>query len=351
VVVGLVAVVVVGAGATAVVVAEPFSTPKPSSAAQAASTATTAVAQRDLSSQTNVDGTLGYSGAFTIVNQGQGVLTALPAVGQVVSEGEVLYRISDKPVVLLYGSTPAYRALSSGATGADVEELNAALVALGYATSAQLSPTSDTFGSATVTALEKLQKKLGVDQTGTLALGEAVFLPSAIRVATVPATLGGQAGGPVLTATSTNRVINVALSAARQSQIKVGDAVVITLPDNSTTPGVVQSIGTVATAAQQGQAPTIPVVVTPTDPGATGAVDQAPVQISIVTATAKDALVVPVNALVALADGGYAVEVVSPDGTRRLEAVTLGLFDDAAGVVQITGTGVAAGQRVVVPST
>jgi multidrug efflux system membrane fusion protein len=105
----------------------------------------------------------------------------------------VLYRVNDSPVVLLYGSTPAYRTLSAGATGPDVAELNADLVALGYATSAQLSPTSASFGSATTTAVEKLQAALGVTQNGTLTLGQAVFEPTAVRVTTVSAQLGGSA--------------------------------------------------------------------------------------------------------------------------------------------------------------
>ena len=88
-----------------------------------------------------------------------------------------------------------------------------------------------------------------------------------------------------------------------------------------------------------------------TDPGATGTLDQAPVQVAITTDAAKDVLVVPVTALVALAGGGYAVEVVDPDGTHRLVAVSLGLFDDAQGLVQVSGSGLAAGQRVVVPSS
>ena len=86
-------------------------------------------------------------------------------------------------------------ALSAGATGADVAELNADLVALGYATAAQLSPTSSFFGSATATAVEKLQAALGVTQNGTLALGQAVFEPTAVRVTNLSAQLGGNSPG------------------------------------------------------------------------------------------------------------------------------------------------------------
>ena len=184
-----------------------------------------------------------------MINQARGTYTELPTVGQVISQGHVLYRVNDSPVVLLYGSTPAYRTLSAGATGPDVAELNADLVALGYATAAQLSPRSASFGSATTTAVEKLQAVLGVTQNGTLTLGQAVFEPTAVRVTTVSAQLGGsaQTGETVLQATSTTRQVQVALDASQQTSVAVGDKVSITLPNNQTTPGVVSSVGTVAT--------------------------------------------------------------------------------------------------------
>jgi hypothetical protein len=242
-------------------------------------------------------------------------------------------------------------------TGPDVQELNADLVALGYVTSAELSPTSDEFGYWTKVGVEKLQAALGVTQDGTLALGQAVFLPSAARVTAVSATLGaGAQPGPVLTASSTSRVVTVALDATQQAQVKVGDQVTITLPNGQTTPGVVSSVGTVATTPSGSggggsSTPTVTVEVTPTDSTATGSLDQAPVQVAITTASASNALVVPVNALLSLASGGYAVEEVSSAGVHHLVPVTLGLFDDADGMVQVSGSGLAAGQHVVVPST
>ena len=63
-----------------------------------------------------------------------------------------------------------------------------------------------------------------------------------------------------------------------------------------------------------------------------------------------DAYVVPVDALLALAGGGYALEVVGAHGVHHLEAVSLGLFDDADGLVQVSGAGLGAGQQVVVPA-
>jgi hypothetical protein len=314
-----------------------------------------------------------------VINQVQGTYTELPVLGQVISQGQVLYRVNDSPVVLLHGSTPAYRALSAGWTGADVAELNADLVALGYATSAQLSPTSANFGSATMTAVEKLQAALGMTQNGTLSLGQAVFEPTDVRVTTLSAPLGGstQSGQTVMQATSTTRQVRVALDASHQSEVAVGDTVTITLPNNRATPGVVSSMGTVATcpsssasgsgssssSATPGTAicpsastgnsvtPTITVDVTPSDPAATGTWDQAPVQVTVTTASVPSALVVPVTALLARSSGGYAVEVVVPQGTHQLVSVSLGLFDDAAGLVQVTGSKLAAGQEVVVPTT
>ncbi len=193
----------------------------------------------------------GAIGRFSVLGDqpGQRDIHRAARLGQVISQGQVLYRVNDSPVVLLYGSTPAYRTLSAGATGADVAELNADLVALGYATSAQLSPTSASFGSATTTALEKLQAALGVTQNGTLTLGQAVFEPTAVRVTTLSAPLGGsaQTGQTVMQATSTTRQVQVALDASQQTDVAVGDKVTITLPNNQTTPGVVSSVGTVAT--------------------------------------------------------------------------------------------------------
>lgn len=362
--------VIVGAAVTTSGATRPASaTPLP-----LASTAT--IKMGELSATVSVNGTLTYlaqsdGSPYLVINQSNGIYTELPAAGQVISQGQALYRVNDSPVVLLYGSTPAYRTLSAGDNGPDVAELNADLVQLGYATSDQLSPTSAVFGSPTTTALEKLQRALGVTQNGTLALGQAVFEPSAMRVMTLSAQLGSaaQANQTVMRATSTTRQVQVALDASQQINVAVGDKVTITLPNNRITPGVVSSVGTVASCpSSQGSGgansssvapgtdacssgnstPTIPVGITPSDPATTGTWDQAPVQVGITTATVPSALAVPVTALLAQSGGGYSVEVVGPGGISHLVAVSLGLFDDAAGLVQVTSPLLAAGQKVVV---
>jgi hypothetical protein len=320
------------------------------------------VSRQTLSERTQKNGTLGYAGSYSVVNQAPGVVTGLPAVGDVIDQGRILYWVSAAPVLLLRGSVPAYRTLSRGMSGPDVRQLNADLVALGRSTAGDLDPKSDTFGAATVRALKKLQDALGVDQTGVLTFGQVVFLPSAARITKLSAVLGGRAspGEVVLEASSTDRVVTIALDAAEQSTFKAGDPVTITLPDNATTPGVVASVSKVADkgsgdtgsgdTGSGGDTPTVTVTVTPTKPADTGNTDQATVTVSVVSRTVRDALTVPVNALLALAGGGYAVEV-EDRGARRLLAVTPGLFDDTAGRVQVTGDGLAAGQRVVVPAS
>lgn len=348
------AVVVVGLGVAASLF-EPFSSGgggQQGTANTAVPTGLYTVRRQDLTSQTQVSATLGYAGNYAIVNRVQGTLTALPSIGDVIAQGQVLYRVDGKPVALLYGPTPAYRDLSEGTAGADVAELNADLVALGYATSTEIPSGSDDFTASTGEGVERLQAALGETQSGTLSLGQAVFVPTAARVTSVPATLGGDAqpNQQVLSATSTTRQISIALSASEQSDLQVGDKVAITLPNNRTTPGVIASVGTVATTSPNGGPPTIVVLVNPTDPAATGSWDQAPVNVTITTGSVHNVLVVPVDSLLAQPRGGYAVEVVGAQGLRHLVPVTLGLFDDAEGLVQVSGTGLAVGQRVVVPA-
>jgi hypothetical protein len=351
-------------------------------AVQQTPTNTAQVERRTLSAMVSQGGILTYrarsdGSPYAVINQAQGTYTELPGLGRVISQGHVLYRVNDRPVLLLRGSTPAYRTLSAGVSGPDVAQLNADLVALDYATRAQLSPTSASFGSATTTAVEKLQAALGVARSGALALGEAVFEPTAVRVTSLSAQLGGrtQPGETVIQATSTARQVQIALAASQQTEVAVGNKVTITLPNSRTTPGVVSSVATVATcpsgsgsgrsgssAAAPGtdtcssngsgsSTPTIAVDVTFSDPAATGTWDQAPVQVGITSASVPNALVVPVTALLARSGGGYAVEVVGAGATSHLVPVSLGLFDDADGLVQVTGSGLAAGQEVVVPST
>jgi len=345
---------VLGAGAGAGV-AWPegaFRSPGSSGTAQGAPPpATWTVTRQDLSSQVPVNATLGYAGAYTVLGQGGGALTSLPSAGQVIRQGQVLYRVdNDSPVVLLYGSVPAWRALSEGLTGADVSQLNHDLVALGYASRSDISSLGwDYFSRETAFGVQRMESALGVSSPpGTLALGSVVFEPVALRVSHVLGTLGGPAGGPVLAATSGRHVVTIPLSTSQQPQVAVGDAVTVTLPDGASTPAKISSVGTVASGTA-GNA-TILVTVTLTHPSAAGRLDQAPVTVYITTGSVTSALVVPVTALQAQSSGGYAVEVAGPGSTRRLVPVKVGIVNDSSGLVQVTGA-LAPGEQVVVPAT
>jgi hypothetical protein len=321
---------------------------------QGAPPATAAVTRQDIAATTPLTATLGYAGSYPVRGQGGGTLTWLPSAGQVIRQGHALYKTDNgSPVVLLDGSVPAWRSLDEGVTGEDVSQLNHDLVALGDADSADISALGwDYFSWATAAGVAKLQSALGVSSpSGSLPLGSVVFEPEAIRVGQLTGSLGGPASGPVLAATSDRHVVTVPLDASQQGEVKAGDRVTVTLPDG-TTPGVVSSVGTVATTSQSGgnATTTIPVQVTLTDPQAAGTLDQAPVTVNITTATARGALVVPVTALVAQSPGRYVVEVVGPENTRRWVPVTPGIFDDASGLVQVTGA-LTPGQRVVVPAS
>jgi len=319
--------------------------------------ATQAVTRQDLAATRPETATLGYAGSYTVTGQGGGTLTWLPSAGRVIRQGQVLYKTGNgAPVVLLYGSVPAWRTLDEGITGQDVTQLNHDLVDLGYAGRADIVALGwDYYSWETAYGVQQIEEHLGVSfPPGSLSLGQVVFKPEALRVSQVTGSLGGPASGPVLTATSDRHVVTIPLDASEQSEVKAGDKVTVTLPDGATTPGVISSVGTVATTTSgPGQSPTttIPVQVKLTRPEAAGTLDQAPVTVNLTTgSTPGPVLAVPVTALVAQSPGGYDVEVAGPGDTRRWVPVRPGIFDDTSGLVQVTGA-LTPGLRVVVPAS
>jgi hypothetical protein len=205
-------------------------------------------------------------------------------------------------------------------------------------------------------------------------LGQVVFLPGPIRVATVTATEGAPlpSGTAILSATSTRPLVTVALDTALQQQVRRGDRVEVILPDGKTTRGTVATVNRVATqpstgsgqnsgqsegqggnsegsGSGSGQA-TVQVTIRLTNPRAAGGLDQAPVQVAITTQTAPGVLAVPINALLAQPGGGYAVQLVDGSTSRRV-AVRTGLFDETAGLVEVQGAGLTEGMKVQVPAS
>ena len=357
-----------------------------SSASSGYRTSTATVIRRSLTSQSVVDATLGKAGTWSVVvplsssssspagGAGPGTITWLPGVGKTVYQGQRIYAVSGTPVVVLYGNVPAYRDLSVGMTGADVRQLNTGLMKLGYATPAALGPRPgwNHYSAETAYAVGQLQARLGLPETGTLSLGEVAFLPGpALVTGWGTTTVVGSPATPgtvVLTASSTTPVVTIGLDAGQQSEVKAGAPVSITLPDGAITPGVVSQISRVASSPSSsgstggsanspggaaigsgaaGTGATITVLATLKHPTAAGRLNSAPVTVTITTGSVFNVLTVPVDALLAQTGGGYAVEVIGPGG-HHLVTVTPGLFDDAAGLVQVTGN-LASGQHVVMP--
>jgi multidrug efflux pump subunit AcrA (membrane-fusion protein) len=312
--------------------------------------------------------------------------TWLPQPGEVIRQDQPVYSVSDVPVPLLYGSVPPYRAFYSGMPdGTDVGELTGDLIALGFARGLTRS---DHYSPATAAAVERWQRKLGLPPTGEILLGEVVFEPGPIRVTSVMPSVGspvgsdssgaggggaagGGGGGAVLTATGTTPVATVELPVTQEYLVKAGNAVTVVLPDGTTTVGGhVKTVGAVATCGSgsgtggaggssadqspcssggSNSTPTVTVTITLDSTVAGATLDQAPVNVNITSQRADNVLAVPVNALLALAGGGFGVDVVTNGGAVRLTGVTTGLYSST--LVQVSGPGITAGTRVQVPSS
>jgi hypothetical protein len=308
-------------------------------------------ATADITRQTLVDkeshgGSLGFGDSAALATRLSGTVTALPAADTTIKRGGALYKVDNDPVVLLYGSLPAYRALSAGDEGADVTQFEKNLWALGY----RGFTVDDEYTSATADAVEDWQDDLGLDETGTVELGRIVYAGGPIRVASRSVDLGAtvQPGTELLTTTATGRVATVELDISDQRLAKKGTKVDVTLPDGKTVPGKITGVvTTVEEAENPGQADTTKIQVTVTFDKAPQGLDDAAVSVEFVSAQRENVLTVPVNALLALAEGGYGLQIV--DGTAtRVVAVETGLF--ASGRVEVTGDGLAEGQKVGIPT-
>jgi hypothetical protein len=332
----------------------------PKAAAQATAnaavpTSVATVVRTDVAQRQVVPGTLGYQGSFTVVNElPAGVLTWVPGTGQTIRSGHPLYKLANQTVTLWYGPVPAWRDIGPGVTpGPDVSELDANLNALGY----DAGPPGDTFTWATEAAIERWQQARGQLVTGTITLGQVVFLPEAIRVTAVSTQQGATAapGAQILSGSSTEPSVTVNLTPGGPA-VRPGDQVLVTLPNATTTlPGTVSTVGAVTTApgsggtqnggSQNGGTPSaaIPVVIRLS--GYPGSLDQAPVQVTLTEQKDNNVLAVPVTALLAQQGGGYAVRTASTP-VHRLIPVTTGLYDDQTGLIEVSGPGLTPGLQV-----
>jgi peptidoglycan hydrolase-like protein with peptidoglycan-binding domain len=350
-----------GAAASGAVVMVAVTGGAPAPAAPAAPPVTTARVERtNLVTTVLTEGTLGYAASRPVVNQLTGTYTQAPRPGQRVGAGGTLYSVDNLPVVLMTGRIPAWRPMLAGiGHGPDVAELERNLIALGYARGLLASP-RDVWTAATTAAVERWQQAAGLPVTGQVELGRVLFLPAPVR-AGAPALAPGDPAAPgqaPCQVTTATRVITVPLDPVNSPPVTLGERVRVLLPSGASSAGHITAIGPLAPSAAgtvgtpgaapggSGPAATTVLTIRPAHPRRTGTASGVPVQVSLTTHAARGVLAVPVSALLALADGGYGLEVVEPSGAHRLVGAHTGVF--AGSQVQVSGPQIAAGMTVVV---
>jgi peptidoglycan hydrolase-like protein with peptidoglycan-binding domain len=310
---------------------------------------TAVVERRDLVERETFEGSLGYADERALVSARTGTLTAIAGEGSTVRRGGVLFEVDERPTILLLGSVPAYRSLSSGVEGDDVRQLQRNLLALGYDDGGDLEVTGG-FDGDTAEAVRDWQENLGLDRNGVVELGDVVFEPTPRRMGAHVLERGASlvAGTQVATTGSPRRVVTLELDASDQDLVERGDRVEVELPSGERVGGRVSRVARVAEAdAEDPEAePTVEVDIVLLEPIETE-LDEAPVDVDVETGRAEGVLAVPVQALLALAEGGYALEVVDDAGSH-LVGVDTGEFAD--GFVEVRGDGIAEGLEVVIAS-
>ncbi|MEU7611799.1 efflux RND transporter periplasmic adaptor subunit [Micromonospora sp. NPDC049204] len=368
----------------------------PAAQPAASRVATAEVVRTDLSDYWTESGTVGYRKQRTLRGVAPGVLTWLPQPGSTIARGDILYRAGDRPVTLFYGSSPMFRDIDVvGMVGRDVKVLADNLRALDYrigpqpapgtrvtvqggptpaandpgatgeATTPDSTPTASgtkayqtvltsqdaVFTASLKDAVRRWQAAKGIrPATGTVTLGDILVLPGAVRVGAASAQLGDDATGNLMAISDKTKAVTVEIDASRADDLRAGQKVQITLPDSSHAGGTITSVSSNVQASSSdgdnpgAEGPKVQVVIAVDDASAIQDISSAAVVVRFTGTTAHDVLAVPVGALLALSGGGYGVQI--SDGA--LTAVKVGLFAD--GMVQITGTGIAAGTRVVTTS-
>ena len=351
---------------------------------------TVAVERTTLTDSQTLTAQLGYGPAQTVQGVREGTITRLPSTGTVVDRGEQLLRVNDESVRLFYGSTPFYRDLDRvGLVGRDVKVLDDNLSALGYVTGRQPavgsrvpqepetpparmpSTTDDTTkspsspeksperkvrtvevrpGDAVLTAslkaaLARWRHSVGMRSSG-LRVGDVLVLEGPVRIDSVRGVRGGSAAGDLFSVSATTKLVTLSVDSSSVGGIHRHQRVPITLPDGSVVSGHVKRISTAVKseaddAGDGSSTPKQSISITVDRPAKIRDLTAAPVQVEFRTAKKKGVLAVPVGALIALSGGGYALQ---PEH-GPLVAVKTGMI--ATGMVEITGSGIQPGLRVV----
>ncbi len=321
-------------------------------APERAPVATATITRETLVDTVTVNGKLAYGPPVLAESRLSGTVTALAPIGSTVHRGQQLFRIDDTPVVLFYGAVPAYRGLGAGkaavpstdpavpatpavpaSRGKDVRQLEQNLRSLGYTG----FTVDDQYTAQTASAVRRWQHDLGLPATGVVELGRVFYATGPVRIAEQKLARGQVATGAVLSYTGTARLVTAQVPARNEDLVKVSTKVAVELADGTEIGGTIRSVGT--PDDQSGQEPMLEAVV------AIGPTESADGQVKVrLTAERKDdVLAVPVGALLALAEGGYGLQLLD-GGSARIVAVTTGLFAD--GKVEVSGDEIREGRLV-----
>lgn len=297
-------------------------------------------------SSLSLNTTVSWDSEKTGTNQAAGIVTSVEAAaGDEVTQGSVLYTVNLRPVVVAQGDVPAFRAIGQGVTGEDVAQLQEMLAAVGY----YRGTVDGTAGVSTVSAIMAWQKAMGATPTGTVELGDVIFVPSLPTRVTLDtdvvsrgAMLSG--GENAVSALSASPSFSVPVTDAQSTMMPAGTRVEITSPEGDAWEAYA------AERSRDAQTQTVNVTLLGEDGavicgdqcGQIPASGQSTLSSKVITVETVSGLVVPSAALVTTATGQTAV--IDETGAEIPVTVTA----SARGMSAVEG--VAEGTRVRVPA-
>ncbi len=306
------------------------------------------VTRGDLVETHDANGQLGHGTVRTLPISAQGTVTDGPEAGDVLRPGDTAVEIDKRPITLVEGDAPLYRELRrvrnwerdaadeklGEQTGDDVRQLQEHLLANGFDDKGRLDA-DGTFGISTERAVKDWQRSVGHPATGKVDGSQILFLDGPVRVEAAP---DRGTSFDELRVTSTEPTVSVTIDRRVRSFYPEGATVELETV-NGTSTGTVAKV--TRTVGNDGSA-SYELDIRVDDPAALGDADSVKIVASDVKA--DDVLTLPVRALLALAEGGWAVQV-DVEGDLVLRAVEIGEIVD--GRVEING--LAEGDEVVVP--
>ena len=295
---------------------------------------TAAVERATLTSQVRLNAQLTYGEVIPLAPAG-GTITGLPVPATTVYTGQRVYEVNGRPVVLFRGPRPFWRELSADVDdGEDVRQLQQNLADLGF----YRGVVDGSFDGLTRQAVREWQRSLGADPTGVFSPSDVVVTHAAgIRISQITARLG-EAGTSPATYTDTTLRAVARLTAAQARELRPETAVTVTLPDGVTIDTTLASVdpgGQPAAQKDETTPPTATIEFADQEQVAAAG----PVAVRVVISAPEEqtvTLVVPVTALLATADGAYAVELWDGERVTRTP-VEVGLVADAR--VQVLRSG------------